>query len=131
MKQFHRVACLILLVAAVIVGSSAQNAFAMESDAVARMQRNISENCPSALVAQLSDASCSGEDNAPARQPGCPIKSMCVNMASGTTHCGLVAVTDEAIFPDFGSTAISVVFRSDEIRATGLLADAISQPPIL
>ena len=121
----------LLLAATLIVGSSAAGAAAMGSDSTARLRQDVAQACQPAMIADLSSASCDANDDAPARQKGCPMLGICVNIGSSVTHCGLVAVTDSPDFEEDGATAATIVFRQSAVRATGLPGEAVFHPPIL
>jgi hypothetical protein len=131
MGQCLRTACLLLLVVTSIVGASARNAMAMESDAINRARLSLPQDCQPAAIADLSGAVCAADGEIPARMPNCPMMNVCLNMGTGSGHCGLVTVTDGSIVPDASTCAVPVVFLRNAVQRTGLVADPAFHPPIL
>ena len=133
MKLLLRTACLLVLVVTSMIGASARFAMAMDSDAVTRARLDLSQECQPGTVAisDLSGASCDAGEEIPAQQAGCPMINVCLNMGTGTVHCGLVTVTDVSIVPAACTNAVPAVFSRSAVLRSGLVADPILQPPIL
>ena len=142
MKHLLRTACMLLLVVAGLVGTTARSVLALESMALEAsaqdtaadgvFEQAMSHGCPPNVVAELSGMNCEGEGDAPARQAGCPMMAgSCVNMSAASSHCGLVSVADVSAIPDAGTTVVPVVFLHSAVLGTGRVADPIFHPPIL
>jgi delta-aminolevulinic acid dehydratase/porphobilinogen synthase len=131
MGQCLRTACLLLLVVTSILGASSRNAMAMEADAITRARLSLSQDCQPAAIVDLSGVVCDADGEVPARMPNCPMMNVCLNMGTGSGHCGLVTVSDVSIVPDASTCAVPVVFLSSAVQRSGLVADPVFHPPIL
>jgi len=135
-------ACLLVLVVAGIVGTTARSVLALESIAMeangadsgadATLQSAMSLDCSSDVVAELNGLTCDIEADMPAQPAGCPMMmNSCVNMGSAAGHCGLVSVTESASVPDACTSVVPVVFMQSAVLGSGRVADPIFHPPIL
>jgi len=142
MKHLLRTACLLLLVVAGLVGTTARSVLALESMALESsaqdtagdgvFEQAMSHGCPPNVVGELSGLNCEGEGDDPARQASCPMMAgSCVNMSAASSHCGLVSVTYVSAIPDAATAVVPVVFLRSAVLGTGRVADPIFHPPIL
>jgi len=135
-------ACLLVLVVAGIVGTTARSVLALESIAMeadgvdagadATVQQAMSLDCPPNVVAELNGLTCDTEADMPAQPRGCPMMmNACVNMGSAAGHCGLVSVTESSPVSDSCASVVPVVFMQSAVLGSGRVADPIFHPPIL
>ena len=114
-----------------IVGLSARNAMAMQSNVIAVARLDVGEACQPMGAIVPAGVICDANDDVPAQLPACPMMKICLNMSAGSGHCGLLTVADTSTIPDSCANAVRVVFLRSDVQGTGQYADPVFHPPIL
>lgn len=120
----------IVIVAMIMVGGT--SALAFGAGAKSRLTSEIAfEDCQVALPDAGVAPPCVEGEQTPVNMAFCPMLSFCGSMGSAAGHCAPNVPAGLAEFHLSGAVAVAITYPRTRIRAEGLPAEPLIQPPII